>query len=253
MNYETIKYEVKDKIGVITLNRADALNALSSKMVRELAALVREIEHDSQVWVVILTGGKTFSAGADIREKDRPPTYLSELNDMFNSFENLPKPVIAVLTGYAVGGGCEFALACDMRVAALDAKIGLPELKISSVPAAGGTFRLPRLIGEVKAKELIFLGNSLNGSEALAIGLVNRAVPAEKVMDEAMQLARTLTERPPLAVRAAKLSIQHSRLVDNQKGIEIVLKMADEVRLSKDNLEGKTAFAEKRKPVWQGK
>jgi len=253
--YETIIYKKEGRIATITFNRPKALNSFSSQMVRELTGLFKEIEQDNDVWVVVVTGDqKAFSAGADIMEKDRPPTFLRELNDLFNSMETCPKPIIAAIRGYCLGGGCEFALSCDFRIAAQDAKIGLPELKISGIPAAGGTFRLPRIVGEGRAKELIFVGDSLSGTEACNIGLVNKAVPAETVPDEAMKLATTLMERPPLAVKAVKMCILASRaILDTETNIDYVSKLADMVRASEDTEEGRRAFREKRKPIWKGR
>ncbi|MBW2103471.1 MAG: enoyl-CoA hydratase/isomerase family protein, partial [Deltaproteobacteria bacterium] len=212
MKYETILFEKEGEIAAVTLNRPNRLNALSFRLKDELGAIFDEIERDEDIKVVILTGGKkAFSAGADIKERStmettQPQAYFNQLKShaFYTKIENFEKPVIAAISGVAVGGGCELAMVCDLRIASETARFGLPEVNIGVIPAAGGTQRLPRLIGVTRAKELLYTGDFIDAQEAFRIGLVNRVVPVENLMDETKALAQKLAAKPPLSIKYLK-------------------------------------------------
>jgi enoyl-CoA hydratase len=196
----------------ITLNRPEVHNALNLEMVHELGAVLSELESDSQIGAIILTGAgdRAFVAGADIEElkaRDAVGSLAAINAKLFRQLESFPAPVIAAIRGFALGGGCEMALACDLRVCGTSARFGQPEVGLGIIPAAGGTQRLPRLIGLSRAKDLVLTGRIIDAEEALRIGLVNRMVPDEQVMEEAQVLAETILEKGPLAVRMAKLAL----------------------------------------------
>jgi len=255
MGYETVVYQKSEGIGIITLNRPQARNAISTKMGAELISVLDEIERDTEVWVVIITGGEEcFCAGADIKEIDRPPDYLERLNyGLFNRLEAFPKPVIAAMAGYVLGGGCELSLCCDLRIASESASIGVPEAKIGAIPAGGGTWRLPKMIGETRAKELLFIADPISAVEAHRIGLVTRVVPNGTVVKAAIELAKVLLGRPPISLKADKDCVRVGWLLDSATNVAYVTKWASVLSLSEDSQEGKLAFREKRKPVWKGK
>ncbi|MCK5547777.1 MAG: enoyl-CoA hydratase/isomerase family protein, partial [Thermoplasmata archaeon] len=218
MKYETLNMEVKDGVGTIWVNRPDALNALNSKVLEELECAFYEMEKDDNVGIVVLTGTgeKAFVAGADIKEMlDKTPLQMREFtlrgHRVMGKIENLNKPVIAAINGFALGGGCELAIACDIRIASEKAKIGVPEVNLGIFPGFGGTQRLPRLVGRGKACELIFTGDMVDANEALRIGLVNRVVPPDGLLDEAYALAKKILGKGPIAVKLAKSSINRSQ------------------------------------------
>jgi enoyl-CoA hydratase len=197
VSYKTLLYEKEEGIGIVTINRPDVLNALNTEVFKELYDLFSKIEDDDDVRVVILTGGgdKAFIAGADIA--DMQPRNTIDIIDFQtlgrkagDTIYNLSKPVIAAVNGYALGGGCEMAMCCDLRIASEKARFGQLEINLAIIPGGGGTQRLARLVGMTKAKELIFTGDMIDASTALAIGLVNKVVPAESVLDEAKQMAQ---------------------------------------------------------------
>jgi len=259
MSYRNIKVEKKDGIGTIKINRPDALNALNKDTLKELAAAVDEFEKDKKIKVAVLTGvGKAFIAGADIKEmKDMNPLEAREFAEMGHSLlrkiERSRLPFIAAVNGYALGGGCEVMMACDIVIASKSAKIGQPEINLGIHPGFGGTQRLPRLVGRMKAKELLFTGDNVGAEEALCIGLVNRVVDDDKLVEETGKLAQKI---------AAKSSVQTDFIKSLvNKGIDIDLPSACSLEISyfsssfstKDQKEGMTAFLEKRKPIFKGK
>lgn len=261
MVYESIIYEKENNIALITLNRPDSLNALNSKLTQELEQVADEIANDGSVRVVIITGaGRAFSAGADIKEimssgetsigarlaKGKPLTF-------FNKIENLDKLVIAAINGLAIGGGCELALVCDLRIASTTAKFGFGEIKIGVIPAGGGTVRTPRFIGIAKAKEMLFFGDPIDAEEAYRLGLVNKVVPPESLLDEAKKWARTLSQRPPLALKAVKSCVNVGMQMPLSAAIDFEAKEAALLLNTEDRNEGMKAFLEKRQPEFKGK
>lgn len=250
--YETIIYEKENGIGVIILNKPQRMNALSTQMVEELEKLIDEIERDKEIRVIILAGGdKFFCAGADLKE-EKPPDYLKKLRRLFYKIENGEKPVIAAINGIAYGGGLELALVCDLRLASDSARLGMPEIKIGTIPSAGGTQRLPRTIGITKAKEVVLSGNPINGNEAYRIGLVNKVVSVNSLLDEAKKMALVLSERPPLALKMARSAINTGLKIDLESGLDYEARCSAFLSTTKDRKEGRRAFLEKRKPIFKG-
>jgi enoyl-CoA hydratase len=210
MSYETIILDVKDGVATITLNRPDVRNAINLAMVEEIHDALTSVAPREDVLALVLTGagGKAFAAGADIAElleRTHEDALRSINTALFKRVEDFPRPTIAAIRGFALGGGCELAIACDIRVAGEGAKFGQPEVSLGIMPAAGGTYRLPRLVGLGRAKELIFTGAIVDAREAERIGLVNRVVPDERVLDTALEIARKIAAQAPLAVRLSKL------------------------------------------------
>jgi enoyl-CoA hydratase len=261
MSHETLIYEKQEGVGIVTLNRPDRLNALSFKLKDELSALLGEMEKDDEVRVVILTGGeKAFSAGADIKERSQVQLSQSEFyfaqrrsQELYNQIEAFQKPVIAAVSGVAVGGGCELALACDLRIASDTARFGFPEVKLGVIPAAGGTQRLPRLIGATRAKEIIFTGDPVDAQEAFRMGLVSKVVPVDRLLEEAKTLALRLAQNPPLSIKYAKRAINVGIQLDMASALDYEVHCAAILYASEDRKEGMRAFVEKRKPVFKGK
>ncbi len=263
MNLETLLNEKKGSVGIITLNRPQQMNALNWQLLQELCGLLNEYESDENIRALVLTGNgpKAFCAGADVKrntatEVDHLTSFLdfSRLtHETFHKIEVFKKPVIAAINGVALGGGLEMALCCDLRVASEEAKLGLTEAKLGAIPGAGGTQRLPRLIGPGLAKQLIFTGNFITGEEAYRIGLVNAVVPQEECLDKAVGLAKEISERAPLAVQAAKKCIGISLQVDLESGLNYEAECAKFLVGSEDHHEGFSSFREKRKPVWKSR
>jgi len=261
MPYETIIYEKEDSIALITLNRPGSLNALNLKLAQELEQVADEVATDDSVRVMVITGaGRAFSAGADIKEVMSPGeaslgTWLAKGKPLpfFNKIENLDKPVIGAINGLAIGGGCELALACDLRIASTTANFGFGEIKIGVIPAGGGTVRSPRLIGIAKAKELLFFGDFIDADEAYRLGLVNKVVPPELLLEEAKKWAKTLSQRPPLALKAAKSCVNVGMQMSLPAAINFEAKEAAILLSTEDRTEGMKAFLEKREPVFKGR
>jgi len=253
---EPIRIKKEDGIGTIILNRPQSLNLLDTEMLRALGDALSEIEKDTGIRSIIITGDGHFCAGADIRElkeKDRQAAEaFSRLgHGVFNHIENMGKPVIAAVRGHALGGGCELALACDIRIAGEGAKFGQPEINLGLVPGFGATQRLVRLVGVGKAKELILTGNVIGAREAESIGLVNSVVKDEELMKKAEETARMLSEKSPLVLRIAKRLINENQ--DFQKGLAKEISSFAECFETEDHIEGIKAFLEKRKPGFKGK
>ncbi len=260
--YQTIKVEKMDGIAKITLNRPQRLNAITLELLDELRRALNELEFDDDVRVVIITGeGKAFSAGLDLQavsEGDLLKPLVSMLlaakgQEVFTAIERFPKPVIAAINGYAFGGGCELALACDFRIISKNAQIGLTETALGLIPGWGGTQRMTKLIGMAKAKELIMFAKRLNGEEAEKIGLANKAVDPEKFWDEVMEFARKLAEGAPVALRLAKFAINFGYEVPVEIGQVLEAAYFGVVTSTEDVKEGFSAFFEKRKPQFKGK
>jgi len=260
MKYEAIRYEAANGIATVTLDRPDVHNAMNETMRRELVDCFTTLATDDGVRVVIVTGAgqRAFSAGADIREFVAPqvPTAFRESRrrvDFRQAMDRCSQPIIAAIRGFALGGGLELALACDIRLASDDAQLGLTEVNLAIIPGGGGTQRLPRLVGRGKALEMILTGTRISASEALAIGLVERVVPASEVLAQAQTLARTLAEKAPVALRYAKEAVVKGLELPLSDGLRLENDLATLLRTTDDRVEGARAFLEKRKPRFTGR
>ncbi|MBU2488917.1 MAG: enoyl-CoA hydratase [Proteobacteria bacterium] len=260
MENSLVLKELRGQVLILTLNRPEVMNSFNFAMLRALKARVDEARFDPGVRVVIITGAgeKAFCAGADLKERatlteTQVKEFIFTIRNTFTEIENLPKPVIAAVNGAAFGGGTELALACDIRFAAETASLGLTETRLAIIPGAGGTQRLPRLIGRGKAKELIFSGRRVPAPEALSIGMVERVVPGDKLVDTAVALAEEICLGGPIAIAQAKYAIQNGLETDISTGLAIESNAYWITIPTEDRLEGLAAFREKRKPVFKGK
>jgi methylglutaconyl-CoA hydratase len=258
---KTVLVEKRDDgIAIVTLNRSEAANALSKQMLFELHDVLSELKNDSEVRVVILTGAgeKAFCAGADLKErKDMTDAEAKQtvrlIGTTINEVDAMPQPVIAALNGVAFGGGLELALACDLRIGALEAKVGLTETSLAIIPGAGGTQRLPRLIGLGKAKELIYTAKRLTAEEAKAFGILEYVVPRTNLLERAIEISKEMAKNGPLALVQAKKAITKGIEVDLATGLKIEELAYDGLIPTEDRLEGLRAFAEKRPPQYKGR
>ncbi|HEX6497728.1 MAG TPA: enoyl-CoA hydratase-related protein [Micromonosporaceae bacterium] len=255
---EFVRVEVSDGIGTVRLDRPP-MNALNIQVQEELRAAAAEITGNDEIRAAIVYGGeKVFAAGADIKEMAEM-SYVDmaaragALSSAFDAVARIPKPVVAAITGYALGGGCELALACDWRVVADDAKLGQPEINLGIIPGAGGTQRLARLVGPARAKDLIFSGRMVDAEEALRIGLADRVVPAAEVYAAAVELVRRYVTGPAQALRAAKLAVDGGLEMDLASGLTWESQLFAALFATEDKREGMAAFVEKRKPKFTGR
>jgi enoyl-CoA hydratase len=258
--YNNLLFEIKGSVGIITLNRPKALNALNSELLQELSSLLDTIGEDKSVQVVIITGSgeKAFVAGADIAEMQSMSAIegrnFGKIGQaVFNKMESLPQPVIAAINGFALGGGCELAMACDIRIAAEKAKFGQPEVSLGITPGFGGTQRLPRLIGKGRAKELIYTGDIIDAGEAYRIGLVNKVVALDELMSTAQAMAEKILSRAPVAVQLSKAAINEGLNMDLASGVAYEGEVFGLCFATTDQKEGMTAFLEKKKVTFSGK
>ena len=249
----------QDSVVTLTLNRPKAMNSFNFDLLRALKAEIDGIRFRPEIRVVIITGAgeKAFCAGADLKERAtltplQVKEFIFTIRDLFSSIENLNKPVIAAVNGVALGGGTELALASDIRIAAAGASMGLTETRLAIIPGAGGTQRLPRLVGRGKAKELIFTGRRVPAEEALSIGLVNKVSAPEKLLEDCRAMAAEICETGPIAIEQAKYAIKHGLETDLHTGLAIESNAYWVTIPTKDRLEGLAAFREKRKPVYRG-
>ncbi|MCS7259129.1 MAG: enoyl-CoA hydratase-related protein [candidate division WOR-3 bacterium] len=256
MEYKNLVVTIEDQIAIIKFNRPNVLNALNIETLLELEKILDELSNNDAVRVVILTGeGKAFVAGADISQMSKfnpqeARAFAQLGHRVLSKLENLDRPVIAAINGYALGGGCEIALACDLRIIAETAKIGQPEVNLGIIPGFGGTQRLARLCGAGVAKELIYTGDMISADEAYRIGLVNKVVPQDKLLDSAKEIAQKILQKGPGAIRLTKTVIN--------RGLDSPLETAKELEIetfalcfaSGEPQEGMKAFLEKRKPNW---
>jgi enoyl-CoA hydratase len=261
-NYETIlveKQDDKNGIAILTINRPEKLNALNYKVHAEGVSALDELRRDDSVKVVIITGAgdKAFIVGADITEF-AGKTAIEQRNlfqerTLFNSIDTFPKPIIAMINGYCLGGGCEIALACDIRLASEKAKLGQPEINLGIIPGGGGTQRLTRLVGEGKAMELILTGEMIDAQTALSIGLVNHVYPHEQLREKTLELARKIAEKSPIALQLAKEAVKFASRSNLDEGLRREIDLFSICFSTEDKEEGVTAFLEKRKPKFKGK
>ena len=257
-SFKNIKLELVPPVAIIKLDRPQVLNALNDQTLSELDQVVSYLEQTEEILGVILTGeGKGFAAGADIAQmRDygswEGRDYANRAQTLFSRIETLEKPVLAAVNGYALGGGCELAMSCDIRLASEKAVFGQPEVSLGLIPCFGGTQRLPRLVGAGIAKELIFTGRNVKAEEALRIGLVNRVVPHEALMEEAMAVMKQITAKAPIAVGSAKTAINRGIDLDLANGLELEKDLAGLVFGTQDKQEGVEAFLAKRAPEFHG-
>jgi enoyl-CoA hydratase len=258
-SYETVLLDRRDRVAVITINRPEKRNALNIQTRAEGAAILDELRADDSVRVVVITGAgdKAFIAGADIAEfAGRTAISQREImleRGLFNAVDTFPKPIIAMVNGYCLGGGCEVALACDIRVASETASFGQPEINLGIIPGGGGTQRLPRLVGEGKAMEMILTGEIIDAQTAFNVGLVNHVVPADQLEIKTMEIANRIAEKSPIALRLAKEAIKLASRSNLDEGLRREVDLFALCFSSADKDEGVTAFLEKRKPVFKGK
>lgn len=255
-----VGYDVDDGVAVLTIDRPEKLNALDNEVLLELADRVDQALEDEDVLAIVITGAgpKSFVAGADIGMlaeqgvlDGRENSHLGQ--QVFHDIENCMLPVIAAVNGFALGGGCELALACDFRYAATNAIFGLPEVSLGIIPGYGGTQRLPRLIGPGAALELILTGNKIDAQEALRLGLVNKVVEPEALLDACKETARTIAARGPLAVRMAKEVVRRGADMTIEEGLSLEADLFGMLSSTEDMREGMRAFLEKRKPQFRGR
>lgn len=260
MKYETLLCDRRDRIAFVTINRPDKLNALNAQAKSELQQLFLDIQHDAEIDVVIVTGAgeKAFVAGTDIKEladldEQKGRLFSEGGQDVFNLIENLGKPVIAAVNGYALGGGAELVLACHVRIASDNAKFGQPEVNLGIIPGYGGTQRLARLVGKGRALELILTGESIDAQEAYRIGLVNKVVTLPELMKSAETMAQKIIGKGQVAVRLALKAVNATQEFSLASGQTFEAELFGRCCASEDFKEGTSAFLEKRKPAFKGK
>ncbi len=259
MVYKDIVFEISDHVAIITLNRPKAMNALTSHMLSELKTALEKIESDRKVRALVLTGGeKVFAAGFDIKEISTLKTpadakgMLANIHQSYDKLASLKIPVIAAASGLTFGGGFELALACDFRIASDTAKFGLPEINLGLIPGAGGTQRLPRIIGIGRASEMLFSGAPVSAHRALEMGLVNDVIPKKNLIDKAIEKAKQLASRPGFALEILKNVIQTGMDTDLKSALEYEARCFEMLFSTHDQKEGVQAFVEKRKPEFKG-
>jgi len=264
MVFETILFEVRNQIAWVTMNRPESMNAINRLMARELVDACNQVEADAGIRVAIFTGAgdRAFSAGLDLKERaetsfspiERRNQKLSQtIHTQSRAIEAVTKPTIAAIRGYCVGGGLEMALACDLRIAADDAKIGLAEVRRGLIPGSGGTQRLPRTVGVSKALEICLTGDNVSGADAERLGLVNKAVPVAEVNKAAEDFANRILKGAPMSVMFIKEAIKKGVELSLEEGLRLEADLSAMIATTEDSKEGPKAFAEKRAPVWRGK
>lgn len=260
MAYKNILFEIKDKIATITVNRPEALNALNWQTMQEIQAAFSRVKEDAGVGGVMITGAgeKSFVAGADINElATHDPVGAKEFSlacqEILHFIEHFPKPVIAAVNGFCLGGGCELAMACHIRIASENAKFGQPEVSLGLIPGNGGTQRLPRLIGRGRALELVLTGNMIDASEAYRIGLVNKVTPREELIVTAEKMLKTIMSHGPVAVKLCLEAVNHGLELTLDEGVRLESNLFGLCFSTEDMKEGTQAFIEKRKALFKGK
>lgn len=257
MTYTTILTETRGRVGLVQLNRPQAMNAFNLAMLGEVFDALEAFDKDQDVGAIVVAGNeKAFAAGADIKEMSEA-SYVQMLTEerveVWDRIRNIRKPVIAAVSGWALGGGCEFALSCDMVVASESAKFGQPEITIGVIPGAGGTQRLARLVGKQLAMEMVINNRALTAAEAQQFGLANRVVPVEGYLDAAVAFAEEIASRAPLAARMAKDAVNAAFETTLTEGLAVEKRNFYQLFATEDQKEGMKAFIEKRKPEWKGR
>jgi len=254
---KNLKFEISGSIGIIKIDRGNVLNALNKETVSELDKLVQEVEKNTKIRVLIIGSKDNFAAGADIKEMagcNVQEAKMFSFSKTFDRIQNLKIPTIAAIEGYALGGGLELALTCDFRIAAQNSKLGFPEINLGIMPGAGGTVRAARLVGECRAKQLILFGEIIDACRAEQIGLVNKTVENEKLMETVMTWAEKLSQKAPIALRTAKETIEKGMTrLETGDALEIEGENWSGLFGTEDQKEGMQAFIEKRRPVYHGK
>jgi enoyl-CoA hydratase len=258
MAYETLIVDVEDHVGLVRLNRPDALNALNAQLLDELAEALTEFDAAPRVRAIVVTGSeKAFAAGADIKEmasRNFDDVYMEDLfTGPSETILRVRKPIIAAVAGYCLGGGCELAMMCDFIIAADTAKFGQPEINLGVIPGLGGTQRLTRFVGKSKAMEMCLTGRFMDAAEAERAGLVSRVVPAKDLLRDARETAAKIAEKSPLTVRAVKEAVNRSYETTLREGLLFERRLFDAMFATEDQKEGMAAFAEKRSPQFRGR
>jgi enoyl-CoA hydratase/carnithine racemase len=259
MTYETLLIAQRHHVTYVTLNRPEALNALNTSLRQDLKQFFTTVQADRDVRLIVITGaGRAFCAGADIKEWTEPSSVVEDRQErlrlnFWDAMGRCEQPIIAAINGFALGGGCELAMCCDIRIASDRAQLGLTEVTLGIIPGGGGTQRLPRLIGRGKALELILTGRRIDAPEALRLGLVEQVVPHDQLLETVEELAHTITARAPLAVKYAKEAIVRGLELPLEEGLKVETELSILLRATEDRMEGARAFKEKRPPQFKGR
>ncbi len=255
MAYGSIIFEKEENIAILTFNRPDARNAVNNQVRDEFTAAIAEVEADNDIRVLILTGsGKAFASGVDIKEfSQTTPYHAHNIYRLAERVEKLPKPVIAAVNGFSLGGGNEIALGCDIIIASEKAKFGQPELNIGIIPGGGATQRLPRMIGVCRAKELIFTSDIITAEEAFRLGMINRVVPEDQLIPTAKEIAKKIATKSPAALKLAKQAINYGMQANLETGLKYEYELYSLSLSLEDKVEGVNAFLEKRAPKFVGR